>query len=95
LRELYFTVLLEPDEDDRAVYRASVPGLAGCVSALGSPRWALDAARAALEAMLPSLSPEERDSLRRAQAETSPRKLRPGARLERVEIRAPVAPVVR
>ena len=87
MRELYLAVLLEPDEDDADVYRASVPGLPGCISTLGSPRAALDSVRDALHVLLATLEDEEYRSLREEQAAIVPASLPPRSRIERVLIR--------
>ena len=87
MREVCFSVLLRRDEDDPAVYRASVPGLPGWITTLGPARAALDAAHTALERILPSLSEEEYSTLCREQDAVRPSRLPSGSRLERVCVR--------
>ena len=85
--EVVFTVVLVPDEDDSSVFRAMVPGVAGCVTSLGSAYAALEAASAAVQGLLHTLSHAERQQLLH-QPPVEPRHLPRGSRIERVSVSA-------
>ncbi len=88
--ELLLLVLLQPDEDDPAIYNVSVPGLPGAFSTLGSPDTAVRIAQGALERALHGMSVQERRALLDEQARVQPGRLPPGSRLERVPVRSPL-----
>ncbi len=87
MSELLITVLLEPDEDDPAIYNVSVPGLPGCISTLGSPGAAVAVVQGALQRALEAMNADERRGLQEGQAAVRPANLPSGARMERVLVR--------
>lgn len=91
--EVAFSVILVPDEDDPSVFRAMVPGVAGCVTSLGSAQAAIEAARLAVQGLLGSLGHAERQQLLH-QPPVEPRHLPRGSRIERISVRAPARPAL-
>lgn len=87
MSEIQLVVLLEPDEDDPSVFRASVPGLPGCICALGSPQAALRATKAALRSLVLSMGRAELATLREQQRAFEPRTLSKRSSVERVSVR--------
>jgi hypothetical protein len=88
LTDLLITVLLEPDEDDPAIYNVSVPGLPGHLSTFGEPRAAIVFVQGALERALEGMDPDERRAMLAHQAAVKPGRLAPGSRMERIPVRA-------
>jgi len=87
LYEVQVVVALTRDEDEPELYTATAPGLPGSIQAWGAPHSALGEARAALQALLVAMPPEEVRALIEAQLRLQPGDLPAGSRVERVSVR--------